>query len=68
MKQGKGPSSRDEEGKMELFLNCGGTLGVPLDWKRICRERLGLRQGCEGPFRGSREKVDAAAENGPISL
>ena len=30
MKQGNGPSSRDEEGKTGLFLSCGGTLGVPL--------------------------------------
>ena len=57
MKQGKGPSSRDEEGKMELFLNCGETLGVPLDWKQVCQELPGLHQGCEGPFQGSRGKV-----------
>ena len=37
MKQGKGPSSRDEEGQMGLFLSCGGTLCVPLDWRRVCR-------------------------------
>ena len=33
MKQGNGPSSRDEEGKMGLFLSCGGKLGVPLEWR-----------------------------------
>ena len=29
--QGNGPSARDEEAKMGLFLSCGGTLGVPLE-------------------------------------
>ena len=32
-KQGNGPSSRDEEGKMGLLLSCGGKLGVPLEWR-----------------------------------
>ena len=36
-KQGIGLSSRDEEGKIELFLSRGGTLGVPLKWRRVCR-------------------------------
>ena len=36
-KQEIGPSSRDEEGKIGLFLSCGGTLGVPLEWRRVCR-------------------------------
>ena len=36
-KQGNGPSSRDEEGKLGLILCCGGTLGVPLEWRRECR-------------------------------
>ena len=36
-KQGIGPSSPDEEGKIGLFLSCGGTLGVPLEWRRVCR-------------------------------
>ena len=35
-KQGNGHSSRDEEGKTGLFLSCGGTLGVPLEWRRVC--------------------------------
>ena len=35
-KQGNGPSSRVEEGKPGLFLNCGGKLGVPLEWRRVC--------------------------------
>ena len=55
--QGKGPSSRDEEGNPGLFLSCGGNLGVPLEWLRVCRELLELPQGCQGPFRGSRGKV-----------
>ena len=37
MKQGIGPSSRDEERKPGLFLSCGGKLGVPLEWRRVCR-------------------------------
>ena len=37
MKQGNGPSSRDEEGKPGLFLSCGGTHGVPFKWRRVCR-------------------------------
>ena len=37
MKQGIGPSSRDEEGKLGLFLSCGGKLDVPLELSRVCR-------------------------------
>ena len=39
MKQGKGPSSRDEERNMGHFWNwsCGGTLGIPLEWREVCR-------------------------------
>ena len=37
-KQGNGPLSGDEEGKPGLCLGCGGTLGVPLEWRRVCRE------------------------------
>ena len=37
MKQGNGPSSRDEDMNPGLFLNCGEKLGVPLEWRRICR-------------------------------
>ena len=36
-KQGNGPSSRDEEGKLGLFLSCGGKFSVLLEWRRICR-------------------------------
>ena len=36
-KQGNGPSSRGEEGKPGLFLNCDWTLGVPCEWRRVCR-------------------------------
>ena len=32
------------------FLNCGGTLGVPLEWRRVCRGTLQLPQGCHVPF------------------
>ena len=37
MKQGIGPSSRDEEGEPGLFLSCGGKLGVPLEWRWVCQ-------------------------------
>ena len=37
MKQGNGPSSRDEERKSGLFLSCGRFLGVPLEWRRVFR-------------------------------
>ena len=71
MKQGNGPSSRDEEGKTGLFLSCGGTLGVPLECRLLCWGLLDLHQGFQGPFQGLREKVDfsqdAAAEKGLIS-
>ena len=36
-KQRNGPSSRDEQGKTGLFLSCGRTLGVPLEWRRACQ-------------------------------
>ena len=35
-KQGNGPSSRAKEGEPGLFLSCGGTLGVPLECRRVC--------------------------------
>ena len=34
---GKEPSSQAEKGKTGLLLSCGGTLGVPLKWRRVCR-------------------------------
>ena len=34
--QGNRHSSRDEEGKTGLFLSCGRTLGVPLEWRQVC--------------------------------
>ena len=36
-KQGNGPSSREEEWKTGLFVSCGRKLGVPLEWKQVCR-------------------------------
>ena len=54
--QGNGPSYRDEEGKMGLFLSCGGKLSVFLEWRRVCRgdgyvgELLELPKGCQIPF------------------
>ena len=35
-------------------LDEGGTLVIPLEWRRVCRELLDLQQGCEGPFGSSR--------------
>ena len=57
MKQGNAPSSRDEEGNTGLYLSCGGSLSVPLEWIRVCRGLLELHQAFQGPFRGSRGKV-----------
>ena len=56
-KQGKGPLSQDEEGKMRLFFSCGGTLSVPLEWKRVCWGLLELQQGFHGPFQCTRGKM-----------
>ena len=36
-KQGKGPSSQDEEGETGLLMSCGGTLGVPFEGRLRCR-------------------------------
>ena len=49
MKQGKGPLSRDEQGKSGLFLSCGGTLGVPLKWRPVCRG-ISCIKGVKDPF------------------
>ena len=35
-KQGNGPSSRDVEGNPGHLFNCGGKLGLPLEWRRVC--------------------------------
>ena len=36
-KQGNGPSSQDEEGNTGHFWSCGGTLGILLEWREVCR-------------------------------
>ena len=36
MKQGNVPSSRDEKGKIGLFLSFHRILGVPLEWRWVC--------------------------------
>ena len=38
-------------------LDVDGTLVLPLEWRRVCREILELQQGCEGPFGSSRGSV-----------
>ena len=35
-------------------LDVGGTLVLPLEWRRSVGELLELQQGCEGPFESSR--------------
>ena len=35
-------------------LDVFGTLVLPLEWRRVCRELLELQKGCEGPFGSSR--------------
>ena len=35
-------------------LDVGGTLVLPLEWRRYVGELLELQQGCEGPFESSR--------------
>ena len=35
-------------------LDVFGTLVLPLEWIRVCRELLELQKGCEGPFGSSR--------------
>ena len=39
-------------GSMDVF----GTLVLPLEWRRVCRELLELQKGCEGPFGSSDSK------------
>ena len=36
------------------LLDVGGTLVLPLEWRRVRGELLELQQGCEGPFGSSR--------------
>ena len=35
-------------------LDVGGTLVLPLEWRRVCRELIELQQGCDVPFGSSR--------------
>ena len=35
-------------------LDVGGTLVLPLEWRRVRGELLELQQGCQGPFGSSR--------------
>ena len=71
-KQGNCPSSRDEEGKTGLYLSCGRTLGVSLEWRWVCWGTSWITSRCQGPFRGSRGTVrflsrDATVEKSLIS-
>ena len=50
MKQGIGPSSRDEEGKPGLLLSCGGKLCVPLEGTGILGTFLSCIKGVKYPF------------------
>ena len=71
-KQRNEPSSWDKEGKPGLLLSCGGTLVVPSSGDGYVGEILEVPQGCQGPFRGLREKWDfsrdASKEKGLITL
>ena len=42
---------------MGLFMNCGGTVGVPPKWRRQCRETSGVASRVFRTFRGSKGKV-----------
>ena len=44
----------DLAGGNGALLDVGGTLVLPLEWRRVCRELLELQQGCEEPFGSSR--------------
>ena len=57
-KQGKEPSSRTEEGETGLLLRLVGPSVFLSSGDGYVRELLALHQGCEGPFQGSRGKVD----------
>ena len=35
-------------------LDVGGTLLIPMEWRRVLVEPLDLQLGCEGPFGSSR--------------
>ena len=67
MKQGNGPSSRDEEGKTGLFLSCGGTLSVTLESGNF----LSCIKGVKDPFEAQGGKWDfswdTVGERGLIS-
>ena len=50
MKEGKGLSSRDEEGKPRLFLIVAGPLVFLSSGDRYVGELLEFPQGCQGPL------------------
>ena len=56
-KQGKGPSSLDEEGKQSSSLVVAGPSVFLSSGDRYVGTLLELHQGCQGPFRGSRGKI-----------
>ena len=53
------PSTQGKDPSIELGggngapLDVGGTLVLPLEWIRVCRELLELQNLCEGPFGSS---------------
>ena len=53
IRQGKDPTL-ELGGGNGAPLDVGGTLVLPLEWRRVCRELLELQQGCEEPFGSSR--------------
>ena len=42
---------------MGLFMNCGGTVGVPPKWRQQCQENSGVASWVFRTFRGSKGKV-----------
>ena len=54
------PTTQGKDASLELGvgngapLDVGGTLVLPLQWRRVFGELLELQQACEGPFGSSR--------------
>ena len=56
-KQGNRHTCRDQEGRMGSEEMVPGILGVPLEGDRYVGELCGSHQGCQVPFRTSRQHV-----------
>ena len=71
MKQVNGHPSRDEDVTTGLLLSGGGTLGVPLEWRRVLGNFLSCIKGIKDPFKDQEGRwdfsQDTTAEEGLIS-